>query len=39
MLGHPLYQDEFSVQTRMLEYLRSGEPTTSDQKDLFREKQ
>ncbi|MDO6429321.1 hypothetical protein Q4E93_01895 [Flavitalea sp. BT771] len=39
MLGHPLYQAEFSAQTHMLEYLRSGKPATSDQKHLFREKQ
>jgi|GEM_PF-882093 len=39
MLGHPLYQAEFSVQTHMLEYLRTGKPATSEQKDLFREKQ
>jgi hypothetical protein len=38
MLSHPLYQKEFSVQDSMLDYLHSGKPAGSAQKDLFREK-
>lgn len=38
LINHSMYQTEFSVQSRMIDYLRSGKPAGSDQKDLFREK-
>jgi hypothetical protein len=38
LIKHPMYQDEFSRQDQMLEYLRSDKPAGSAQKDLFREK-
>jgi hypothetical protein len=39
LINHPMHQAEFSAQNRMIDYLRSGKPAGSEQKDLFREKQ
>jgi len=36
LIKHPMYQDEFSTQNKMLEYLRSDKPAGSAQKNLFR---
>lgn len=38
LINHALYQAEFSTQNWMIDYLRSGKPAGSGQKDLFREK-